>query len=106
MINIEDMFGKIMDEMRRNNVRIEKRIETNEIQIENEKASIKNLKMHIGHIHSLLSQIQPGVLLSDTEKNPREQANTVTLRVRHDMKDRNRKREAETNKDENNDVED
>src|SRR4051812_26700040 len=58
----------------------EKRLESNDILLKNQSASIKNLEMQMGQIHNLLANRQQGTLPSDTEKNPREQVNAITLR--------------------------
>src|SRR5438045_1568337 len=50
--------------------------------MKNQSASIKNLEMQMGQIHNLLSNRPQGAFPSDTEKNPREQANAITLRSR------------------------
>src|SRR3954462_1825342 len=48
--------------------------------MKNQSASIKNLEKNFGLIHNLLANRPQGALPSDTEKNPREQANPITLR--------------------------
>src|SRR5438045_2964429 len=58
----------------------EKRLESNDMFMKNQSASIKNLEMQMGQIHNLLANRQQGTLPSDTEKNPREQVNAITLR--------------------------
>src|SRR3954464_14412704 len=58
----------------------EKRLESNDMLLKNQSASIKNLEMQMGQIHNLLANRQQGTLPSDTEKNPREQVNAITLR--------------------------
>src|SRR3954464_579678 len=57
-----------------------KRLESNDMFMKNQSASIKNLEMQMGQIHNLLANRQQGTLPSDTEKNPREQVNAITLR--------------------------
>src|SRR4051812_4604092 len=58
----------------------EKRLESNDMFMKNQSASIKNLEMQMGQIHNLLANRQQGTLPSDTEKNPREQVNAITPR--------------------------
>src|SRR3954464_15919533 len=78
--SIEDMFSKIMDKIDRTTEHTEKRFEINELKLQNHDSILKNLEQQVGHIHDLLSQRQLGKLPSDTEKNPREHVNAVTLR--------------------------
>src|SRR3954469_22456288 len=58
----------------------EKRLESNELLLKNQSATIMNLELQLGQIHNLLSSRTQAAFPSDTEKNPREQANAVTLR--------------------------
>src|SRR4051812_29325010 len=78
--SIEDMFSKIMDKFDKTTERTEKRLEINELKLQNHDSILKNLEQQVGQIHDLLSQRQLGKLPSDTEKNPREHVNAVTLR--------------------------
>src|SRR3954468_8514492 len=48
----------------------EKRLESNDMLMKNQSASIKNLEMQMGQIHNLLSNRPQGAFPSDTEKNP------------------------------------
>ena len=59
---------------------LSKYIEANEARMKNQEASIKNIETQIGQLTNLLTNRAPGALPSDTEKNPREQANAITLR--------------------------
>src|SRR3954469_2966977 len=70
---IEDLLTKYIEGN-------EKRLESNDMLMKNQSASIKNLEMQMGQIHNLLSNRPQGAFPSDTEKNPREQANAITLR--------------------------
>src|SRR3954462_4400962 len=70
---IEDLLTKYIEGN-------EKRLESNDMLIKNQSASIKNLEMQMGQIHNLLSNRPQGAFPSDTEKNPREQVNAITLR--------------------------
>src|SRR5438270_6466734 len=61
-----DMFTRYMQE--------------NDARLKNQEASIKNIETQIGQLTSLLTARAQGALPSDTEKNPREQVNAITLR--------------------------
>src|SRR2546430_12173605 len=56
------------------------RMKSNEILMQNQASSIRNLEVQIGQIHNILSNRTQGTFPSDTEKNPKEQVNAVTLR--------------------------
>ncbi|KAL0373949.1 UNVERIFIED_CONTAM: hypothetical protein Sradi_3310600 [Sesamum radiatum] len=47
---------------------------------QNQDASIQNLEVQIGQLVSMVSSRKEGQLPSDTEKNPREQVNAITLK--------------------------
>src|SRR5436190_23980450 len=55
-------------------------IQENDARLKNQEASIKNIETQIGQLTSLLTARAQGALPSDTEKNPREQVNAITLR--------------------------
>src|SRR3954470_23071898 len=57
----------------------EKRLESNDMLMKNQSASIKNLEVQMGQIQTLLANRQQGAFSSDTEKNPREHLNAITL---------------------------
>src|SRR4051812_3690213 len=59
---------------------LSKYIEAIKARMKNQEASIKNIETQIGELTNLLTNRAPGALPSDTEKNPREQANAITLR--------------------------
>src|SRR3954471_7986378 len=61
-----DMFTRYMQE--------------NDARLKNQEASIKNIETQIGQLTSLLTARTQGALPSDTEKNPREHVNAITLR--------------------------
>ncbi|KAK4394276.1 hypothetical protein Sango_1898400 [Sesamum angolense] len=48
-------------------------------QFQNQEASIQNLKVQMGQLVSIVSGRKEGQLPSDTEKNPREQVNAITI---------------------------
>ncbi|KAL0342662.1 UNVERIFIED_CONTAM: hypothetical protein Scaly_1928800 [Sesamum calycinum] len=47
---------------------------------QNQEASIRNLKVQVGQLVSLVSRRKEGQLPSDTEKNPMEQVNAITVK--------------------------
>src|SRR4051812_275873 len=57
-----------------------KRLESTDMFMKNESASIKNLEVQMGQIQTLLANRQQGALPSETEKNPREHVNAIALR--------------------------
>lgn len=65
-----------MDEIKKGN----DRAANDELQIKNQNASIKNLKMQLGQIHNILAQRTQGTLPLDTKNNLREHVNTISLR--------------------------
>src|SRR3954468_19087124 len=71
--NVEDILSKFMESTG-------ERMKSNEILMQNQAASIRNLEVQIGQIHNILSNRTQGTFPSDTEKNPKEQVNAVTLR--------------------------
>src|SRR5436189_6243701 len=75
-MNMEDMFSKLMVEIKKGN----EQTSDNEMQIKNQNAAIKNIEMQLGQIHNTLFQRPQGAFPSDMEKNRREQANAITLR--------------------------
>ncbi|XP_010273609.1 PREDICTED: uncharacterized protein LOC104609090 [Nelumbo nucifera] len=58
----------------------EARFQEQDKRILSHEASIKNLEVQVGQIVSMLSERKEEWLPSNTEKNPREQANAITLR--------------------------
>src|SRR3954462_10673608 len=71
--NVEDILSKFMESSG-------ERMKSNEILMQNQAASIRNLEAQIEQIHNILSNRTQGTFPSDTEKNPKEQVNAVTLR--------------------------
>ncbi|KAL0406121.1 UNVERIFIED_CONTAM: hypothetical protein Slati_3926000 [Sesamum latifolium] len=47
---------------------------------QNQDASIRDLEMQIGQLVSIISRRKEGQLLSDTETNPKEHVNAITLK--------------------------
>src|SRR3954467_10015239 len=78
--SIEDMFSKIIDKIDKTTEYNEKQFEVNELKIQNHDSILKNLEQQVGQIHGMLSQRQPGHFPSDTERNPKEQVNMISLR--------------------------
>src|SRR3954467_3684079 len=71
--NVEDILWKFIESTG-------ERMKSNEILMQNQAASIRNLEVQIGQLHNILANRSQGTLPSDTEKNPKEQVNAVTLR--------------------------
>ncbi|KAL0417452.1 UNVERIFIED_CONTAM: Retrovirus-related Pol polyprotein from transposon.6 [Sesamum radiatum] len=65
--NLEEMFSKF--------------ITATDTRFQNQDASIRNIEMQLGQLVSMVSGRREGQLPSDTEKNPKEQVNAVTLRM-------------------------
>src|SRR5436190_2026372 len=86
--NIEDMFSKFMEKMDKTTERLEKRLEINEIKTQNHDAILKSLERQMRQIHGMLSQRQPGQFPSDTERNPKEQVNMISLRSGRQLEER------------------
>ena len=55
-------------------------MQENDARLKNQEASIKNIETQIGQLTNLLTGRAQGALPSDTEKNPREHVNAITLR--------------------------
>lgn len=64
--NLEDLMAKFLN--------------TAESRFQNQEASIRNLEVQVGQLANLVAARPQGSLPSNTEKNPREQANAITLR--------------------------
>src|SRR3954465_7350607 len=82
------MFSKIMDKIDKTTEHAEKRLEVNELKLQNHDSILKNLEQQVGQIHGLLSQRQSGKFPSDTEKNPHEQVNAISLRSGRQLEER------------------
>src|SRR4051812_13075589 len=52
---------------------------------------LKSLERQMGQIHGMLSQRQPGQFPSDTERNPKEQVNMISLRSGRQLEERSPK---------------
>ena len=61
-------------------------INSNETRLKNQEASLKNLKNQVGQLANLLFERSHRALPSNTEKNPREEAKDVTLRMEENWK--------------------
>src|SRR3954469_6235539 len=55
-------------------------MQENDARLKNQKVSIKNIETQIGQLTNLLTARAQGALPSDTEKNPRDHVNAITLR--------------------------
>ncbi|KAL0367438.1 UNVERIFIED_CONTAM: hypothetical protein Sradi_3633900 [Sesamum radiatum] len=64
--NLEDMLSKFITAV--------------DTRFQNQDASIQNLEVQIGQLISIVSGRKEGQLPSDTEKNPREQVNAISVR--------------------------
>ncbi|KAL0352192.1 UNVERIFIED_CONTAM: hypothetical protein Scaly_1607900 [Sesamum calycinum] len=64
--NLEDMLSKF--------------ITVANTRFQNQDASIQNLEVQVGQLVSIVSERKESQLPSDTEKNPREQVNAITVR--------------------------
>ena len=51
-----------------------------ETTLQNQAASIRNLEVQVGQLASMMTERQQGSLPSNTETNPREHVNAITLR--------------------------
>ena len=67
-------------------------INSNEIRLKNQEASLKNLENQVGQLASLLSERSQGALPSNIEKNPREEAKAVTLRNERELEEIEKKK--------------
>ncbi|XP_027347997.1 uncharacterized protein LOC113859415 [Abrus precatorius] len=74
----------------------ESRFQSTETALRNQQASIHNLEIQLGQISRLLSERPQGSLPSNTETNPREQVNAVTLRSGRTLQEKGKQ---ETEKD-------
>ncbi|KAL0408377.1 UNVERIFIED_CONTAM: hypothetical protein Sradi_1772100 [Sesamum radiatum] len=64
--NLEDMLSKFITAV--------------DTRFQNQDASIRNLEMQVGKLVGIVSERKEGQLPSDTEKNSREQVNTISVR--------------------------
>ncbi|XP_052203119.1 uncharacterized protein LOC127808586 [Diospyros lotus] len=65
----------------------ETRFQGMETKFQNQEASIRNLEVQVGQIAKMLSSRPQGSLPSNTETNPREQANAIMLRSGKELQD-------------------
>ncbi|KAL0431187.1 UNVERIFIED_CONTAM: hypothetical protein Sradi_0744700 [Sesamum radiatum] len=56
------------------------RFQNQDTRLQSQEASIRNLEVQIGQLVSMVSERREGQLPSDTEKNPKEQMNAITLK--------------------------
>ncbi|KAL0312799.1 UNVERIFIED_CONTAM: hypothetical protein Sradi_5679200 [Sesamum radiatum] len=71
--NLEEMFSKFI-------TATDTRFQNQDARLQSQEASIRNIEMQIGQLVSIVSGRREGQLPSDTEKNPKEQVNAVTLK--------------------------
>ncbi|XP_052189942.1 uncharacterized protein LOC127799752 [Diospyros lotus] len=65
----------------------ETRFQGMETKFQNQEASIRNLEVQVGKIAKMLSSRPQGSLPSNTETNPREEANAIMLRSGQELQD-------------------
>ncbi|XP_027342961.1 uncharacterized protein LOC113855516 [Abrus precatorius] len=71
--NLEELMTKFIQTL-------ESRFQSTETALRNQQTSIHDLEIQLGQISRLLSERPQGILPGNTDTNPREQVNTVTLR--------------------------
>ncbi|XP_027351012.1 uncharacterized protein LOC113862053 [Abrus precatorius] len=87
--NLEELMTKFIQTS-------ESRFQSTETALRNQQASIHNLEIQLGQISRLLSKRPQGSLPGNTETNPREQVNAVTLRSGRTLQEKGKQ---ETEKD-------
>ncbi|PPR98292.1 hypothetical protein GOBAR_AA22376 [Gossypium barbadense] len=71
-MNLEEMLTKFISVL-------ETRFQNTETTLKNQQASIQGLEIQIGQLTKLISEQPQGSLPSNTESNPREQLNAITI---------------------------
>ncbi|KAL0444154.1 UNVERIFIED_CONTAM: hypothetical protein Slati_2138100 [Sesamum latifolium] len=71
--NLEDMLSKII-------TAADTRFQNQDARLQSQEASLRNLKVQMGQLVSIVVGRKKGQLPSDTEKNPREQVNAIFVR--------------------------
>ncbi|XP_027348121.1 uncharacterized protein LOC113859587 [Abrus precatorius] len=87
--NLEELMTKFIQTL-------ESRFQSTETALRNQQASIHNLEIQLDQISRLLSERPQGSLPGNTETNPREQVNAVTLRSGRTLQEKGKQ---ETEKD-------
>ncbi|KAL0319584.1 UNVERIFIED_CONTAM: hypothetical protein Sradi_5219900 [Sesamum radiatum] len=70
---LEEMFFKFI-------TATDTRFQNQDARLQSQEASIRNIEVQIGQLVSMVSGRREGQLPSDTEKNPKEQVNAITLK--------------------------
>ncbi|XP_070042842.1 uncharacterized protein [Nicotiana tomentosiformis] len=68
-------------------IKTDGRLDANGATIKELSTSFRNLERQVGHVATLMSEMLPGTLSADTERNPKETVNVVTLRSGQVLKD-------------------
>ncbi|XP_070049001.1 uncharacterized protein [Nicotiana tomentosiformis] len=68
-------------------IKMDERLDAHDAAIKEFGTSFRSLERQVGHLATLMSERAPGTLLADTEGNPKEIVNTVTLRSGQMLKD-------------------
>ncbi|XP_022851217.1 uncharacterized protein LOC111373002 [Olea europaea var. sylvestris] len=79
-LSLEDILGTFISETRSRFNKDEARLDSIETHMTNLGATVKNLEVQIGQIATAIQSQQKGQFPSDTEVNPREHCNAITLR--------------------------
>ncbi|XP_022855495.1 uncharacterized protein LOC111376753 [Olea europaea var. sylvestris] len=77
---LEDILGTFISETRSRFNKNELRLDNIETHVSNMGATMKNLEVQIGQLATSMKSQQKGKFPSDTEVNPREHCNAITLR--------------------------
>ncbi|XP_070043268.1 uncharacterized protein [Nicotiana tomentosiformis] len=91
-------------------IKTDERLDDHDVAIKELGTSFRRLEKHVGHLATLMSERVPGTLPADTERNPKETVNDVTLRSEQELKDltpiqKNMRHEKESGEQLKNDVE-
>ncbi|XP_022860338.1 uncharacterized protein LOC111380906 [Olea europaea var. sylvestris] len=78
--SLEDILGTFISETRSRFNKDEARLDSIETHMTNLGTTVKNLEVRIGQIATAIQSQQKGQFPSDTEVNPREHCNAITLR--------------------------
>ncbi|XP_022852858.1 uncharacterized protein LOC111374418 [Olea europaea var. sylvestris] len=86
--SLEDILGTFISETRSRFNKDEARLDNIETHMTNLGATVKNLEVHIGQIATAIQSQQKGQFPSDTEVNPRERCNAITLTSGKEVEER------------------
>ncbi|XP_070057448.1 uncharacterized protein [Nicotiana tomentosiformis] len=68
-------------------IKTSERLDAHDEAIKELGTSFRSLEIQVGHLATLMSERAPGTLLADTERNPKETVNIVTLKSGKVLKD-------------------